>query len=167
MDSKFIIVSVIGLITSIVTVYFTVLFKSKKEKEKEEREAIKSIQDKYITTKIENPKIAESLAQQHAVGILAITMPESSERIKYYVPRGCRVSVGRDESNDIVLNDKSRIVSPKHAIIDSRDDSVWVIDISTNGTSLNEIPLRGEQKPLNSNDVIMIGQYVFEYKAIK
>ena len=64
--------------------------------------------------------------------------------------------LGRSSASTIVLNDT--MVSGDHAVISYRDGGWWLADRgSTNGTSVNDEPVRGEVG-LASGDVIGVGQ---------
>ena len=63
--------------------------------------------------------------------------------------------IGRSSRNTIVLDDP--FVSSEHALISNRDGTWWLADLeSTNGTYVNDAPLRG-QVQLAEGDVIAIG----------
>lgn len=63
--------------------------------------------------------------------------------------------LGRSDENTIVLDDT--FVSGEHAIIFQRDGRWWLSDRgSTNGTAVNEQPVRGEVS-LTPGDVVAIG----------
>lgn len=65
-------------------------------------------------------------------------------------------SVGRTSDNDIAFPTDSN-VSRYHAEIELRDDGYWLIDLgSSNGTSVNGKPVKGEA-PLNKGDSIVFG----------
>ena len=68
--------------------------------------------------------------------------------------------LGRSSASTIVLNDK--LVSGDHAVISFRDGGWWLADRgSTNGTIVNDRPVRGEVG-LSSGDVIAVGQVRFK-----
>jgi len=66
------------------------------------------------------------------------------------------VSFGRASDNSISFADDSN-VSRYHAEIEKRGDDLWLIDLgSSNGTSVNDTPLKGEIM-LNDGDCIAFG----------
>lgn len=68
-----------------------------------------------------------------------------------------RVTIGRNSSNDIALNEP--VVSGKHAAISLEGGVVSIVDLdSTNGTYVND-RLLVDKKPLQHNDVISIGNH--------
>ncbi len=73
------------------------------------------------------------------------------------------LSLGRGDSNDVVLPDPDRTISSRHCIIEERGNDYVVMDISTNGTFLNYMPqpLGPTPSPLNHGDTITIGAYEF------
>jgi len=79
-----------------------------------------------------------------------------------YPLRGSRISIGRDLSNDIVIDDSE--VSRAHARLHFGGEGFRIEDLaSTNGTFVNDTPLRGT-RALQSGDLIRLGTMVqFEY----
>ncbi len=75
--------------------------------------------------------------------------------------RGPSLSIGRGETNDVVLPDPDRLVSKTHCVIEDRGGSVVIVDYSTNGTFLNygKVPLGKTPNPLNNGDILTIGSY--------
>jgi sigma-B regulation protein RsbU (phosphoserine phosphatase) len=66
-----------------------------------------------------------------------------------------RVTVGRDEDNDISFSDT--MVSRRHARFEQRGGSLYLVDLaSTNGTYVNDVRIQGE-KILRDGDVISMG----------
>ena len=72
-------------------------------------------------------------------------------------------SIGRSLSNDWALPDRNRFLSAKHAAIDYRSGSYYIIDTSTNGVFVNEAeqPVgRGNPQRLFDGDRIRVGEYL-------
>jgi pSer/pThr/pTyr-binding forkhead associated (FHA) protein len=70
---------------------------------------------------------------------------------------GSRLTLGRTNASDVVINDSS--LSRVHASINREGDRVWVIDEgSTNGTSVNGEPVSPEGAPLADGDEIYLGE---------
>ncbi len=72
-------------------------------------------------------------------------------------------TIGRSLSNDWALPDRNRFLSAKHAAIDYRSGSYYIIDTSTNGVFVNESerPIgRGNPQRLFDGDRIRIGEYL-------
>jgi len=75
-----------------------------------------------------------------------------------------RVTLGRQSSNDIVLNDKA--VSGRHAAIVTILDDSFLEDLdSTNGTQVNGQPVT--KHPLVHGDVITIGRNTLRYFSVE
>jgi diguanylate cyclase (GGDEF)-like protein len=71
------------------------------------------------------------------------------------------MSLGRESSTDICLNDKS--VSRKHCLIVSSSSSIILIDLqSSNGTMINE--KRVERDQLKNGDKIRVGQTILRFE---
>lgn len=75
--------------------------------------------------------------------------------------RGPSLTVGRGDSNDLVLPDPDQLLSRNHCAIEDHNGNVVVVDLSSNGTFLNysKIPLGRTPTPLNNGDVLSIGNY--------
>jgi len=70
--------------------------------------------------------------------------------------------IGRSLQSDWVLPDPERFMSSKHAAIDNRSGSYYIVDTSTNGVYVNdaEIPVgRGKPQRLFSGDRLRLGDY--------
>lgn len=78
------------------------------------------------------------------------------------------VRIGRQDSNEVQLEDPRRIVSGKHAEIHQKEDQFLLIDVgSKNGTRLNGEPLiSGKEYPLKEEDQIAIGNFVLQFFPI-
>lgn len=74
---------------------------------------------------------------------------------------GEAMTLGRAESNDVVLPDPTREISSAHAVLQFRNGDYLIIDTSTNGTFLNgdPQPLGDLPTPLNHGDILRIGAY--------
>lgn len=69
---------------------------------------------------------------------------------------GSRVTIGRDEDNDISFGDA--LMSSRHVEIEERDGSYYITDLdSKNGTFVNDFRIQG-QRILQSGDVITVGR---------
>ncbi|WIY27756.1 type VI secretion system-associated FHA domain protein TagH [Parasedimentitalea psychrophila] len=75
--------------------------------------------------------------------------------------RGPSLTVGRGNSNDLVLPDPDQLLSRTHCVIEDHNGNIVVVDLSSNGTFLNysKIPLGRTPTPLNNGDVLCIGNY--------
>lgn len=75
--------------------------------------------------------------------------------------RGPSLTVGRGDSNDLVLPDPDQLLSRNHCVIEDHNGNIVVVDLSSNGTFLNysKIPLGRTPTPLNNGDVLCIGNY--------
>jgi pSer/pThr/pTyr-binding forkhead associated (FHA) protein len=68
---------------------------------------------------------------------------------------GPRLAFGRDEENEIVLDDPR--VSHHHALLELRGDAVWIVDLDSNaGVLLNGVKVF-RSSPLSNRDVLRIG----------
>src|SRR5215204_1192286 len=73
---------------------------------------------------------------------------------------GTKISVGRDATNDITINDAS--VSRYHCTIEQRGEDFFITDLgSLNGTSVNG--READETRLGSGDKIIIGYLTFRF----
>lgn len=101
--------------------------------------------------------------KQKIYGLVVITTAGSELKIGMVFNINKKLSLGREASNDIAINDP--YVSLKHALIIQKSGRYWILDQgSLNGTYLNKKRL---EKPvvLKSNDLIKIGNTVFQFKG--
>jgi len=71
-------------------------------------------------------------------------------------------TIGRNPDSDLPLSDSERVISGRHARLELRDGALWVADLSTNGTFLNQNPERlaaHEPVRLAAGDTLSVGPY--------
>src|SRR5205809_5653363 len=69
---------------------------------------------------------------------------------------GSRLTLGRTEPADLVINDQS--LSRVHASINRDGERVWIVDEgSTNGSLVNDAPVPASGTPLRDGDEIYLG----------
>ena len=75
------------------------------------------------------------------------------------------ITIGRNNSNDLVLDDPNKVVSRKHATIKREGPNCVLVDLgSRNSTTLNENKIDSKKPyPLESGDQIKIGDFVVHY----
>lgn len=79
------------------------------------------------------------------------------------------LTLGRNTSNDLVLDDPERVVSGKHARFDLRNGGLWLTDTSRNGTLLNNAPdpvPSHEAVALYDGDCLTIGPYEIRVRIL-
>ncbi|HUV08814.1 MAG TPA: FHA domain-containing protein [Spirochaetia bacterium] len=76
------------------------------------------------------------------------------------------ILIGRDASNDIVL-DQDPLVSRRHAVIEHSEEISTIRDLgSTNGTYVNGNPLKEkETRRLKNGDIIKVGNTEFNFMS--
>ncbi|MGQ9366167.1 type VI secretion system-associated FHA domain protein [Azospirillum sp. ST 5-10] len=85
---------------------------------------------------------------------------------KVFGPQGG--TIGRAVENDWVLDDTTRTLSGRHAVIAFEAGRFRITDTSTNGVFLNDAdePLgRGASAPLNNGDTLQLGDYALAVKV--
>lgn len=74
-------------------------------------------------------------------------------------------TIGRQSTNDIVLNDPS--ISNEHALILFRGNQILIEDkLSVNGTFLNDSEESIDRGSLQDNDIIRFGKKIFKIKIV-
>jgi hypothetical protein len=77
--------------------------------------------------------------RRFAVAVVKVVQPEKHEEFGkvYFIPMNSRVTVGRHEDNDIVLQDSGNYLSRWHCGFISDQRNVWIEDYkSKNGTKM-------------------------------
>lgn len=74
-------------------------------------------------------------------------------------------SIGRGDSNDLVLFDPEKTISKLHAFIHYRNDQYHLTDVSTNGVFFNDDPVPVAQSAdnprlIHAGDEIRLGNYI-------
>ncbi len=84
-----------------------------------------------------------------------------ADRVNSIVMVGEALTIGRADTNDLVLPDPTREISSSHAVLQTHGADYQVVDTSTNGTFLNsESSALGDlPSPLNNGDTLRIGPY--------
>ncbi|HET6371356.1 MAG TPA: type VI secretion system-associated FHA domain protein TagH [Nitrospiria bacterium] len=79
------------------------------------------------------------------------------------------IRIGRQESNEVMLHDRRRLVSGRHAEIRQKNGQFVLVDVgSKNGTQLNgERLTKGKEYPLAQEDKIGIGDFVIQFFPIE
>ena len=77
-------------------------------------------------------------------------------------------SIGRASSNNMVLQDEYRVISSRHAEVNLQGDQFVLVDLSSNGTFINSDAQsigKGNVAPVNSGDLLIIGDYQFSVEV--
>ncbi len=97
---------------------------------------------------------------KHGAPLLRVTAPPELKGRTY--PLGQEVTLGRAAGCQVTIEDT--YASQLHARVFQREGQIYVEDLgSTNGTYLNDEPLRGPQ-PLHPGDRIRIGDSDFTFE---
>ena len=100
-----------------------------------------------------------SLSQNEDAGARLVFLGEETARVFQIL--GVERLVGRDTSNDLVLEDGE--VSGMHLKVVSREDQFFVEDLaSTNGTFVNGRQIQG-RIVLRDGDLIKLGQTILKF----
>lgn len=113
----------------------------------------------YCTACFRKPENEEKLERVMAEVLL--------DKNQGHFPVDCRwVRIGREPSNQIVLND-DRYTSRYHAWITYEEGVFWLEDLgSTNGTLLNGQQVDGRER-LHSDDKIKIGETELTFRLLE
>lgn len=163
-DLKNVVIStIVSIASGAITAYITTRLKMSEERKKWERE----ITLKYVEAAAENRQSADTLARQFAVGFLIVHQP-GAERSKVFVPKGSRITIGRDAAQcQVVLHDPC--VSGLSAMVESDGTSIFLLDLyPTNGIRLNgELARPGSRSRLESGDVVSIGNAQLTFQGME
>jgi len=93
--------------------------------------------------------------------VTAVSGQPPQTPLRLQLREGSRL-LGRNPDNDLVLEDPERMVSGLHARVEAGGIAFVLIDLSTNGTYLNDAPdplPRNQPTPLQDGDMLQIGPY--------
>jgi hypothetical protein len=114
------------------------------------------------------PTKAKAASRCFAVAVVKITKsPEHSQKgLVMFIPHNSRVTVGRDEDNDVVLSED--YVSRFHCGIVSDGNDAYLEDYcSTNGVFLNGSAIRrGATARLTDEDLLTIHDYEMRFQTV-
>jgi hypothetical protein len=115
-----------------------------------------------------DPAKAHSASRRFAVAVVKVTRsPDDDQKgLVMFIPHNSRVTIGRDDSNDVVLAEN--YVSRFHCGIVSDGTDAYLEDYcSTNGVKLNEAAVRrGGTALLADEDVLAIGDYEMRFQTV-
>lgn len=164
MDEKIvsaIIGGVVGSVVSLISSYLITKLKIKQEVEIWNSEFAIN----YSKLLFENSKAAVQLARQFSVGLIIVRDEQGHTASKHFIPYQCKVSIGRKDDNDIVLNEIT--VSRDHGVFFYRGNKVMFQEFSPlNKTLLNGKPIN-KICHLKSGDKISIGKILLEFEELK
>ena len=98
---------------------------------------------------------------QLTLEVAAVSQQPPQTPLRLQLREGSRL-LGRNADNDLVLEDPERMVSGLHCRVEAAGDAFVLVDLSTNGTYLNDAPdplPRNQPTPLQDGDVLQIGPY--------
>lgn len=115
----------------------------------------------YSKLYFENPLATKVLLKQFAIGLIVHIDNEGRTIDKYYITNHFRLSIGRNEENDIILDDN--YVSRDHGFIFCKGSNVYYQDLSPlNKTTINNKEFVKCYK-LNNEDIIKLGDNTLKY----
>ncbi len=110
--------------------------------------------EKYALLAADQPRAAQALARQFAVGVLIVEQGDTALREKVFIAPYTRMTAGRTEDNEIVL--PSVNASRHHFAISADGTNAYVEDLgAANGTWLNDVRVDG-RAVLRGGDVIRV-----------
>ncbi len=95
-----------------------------------------------------------------SVQLIQIPPAETVPKREFYL-NSPTIKIGREFSTDICLPDVSEVMSRVHVTIERLDDGRYTVtDTSTNGTKLNNDPLKPQEpQPVNDGDILSFAGY--------
>lgn len=137
-----------GLLVSLATAYVTYNITRKQERRKYERE----VAAKLVEINSSEPDATRIFAIQHAQGCLVIETEGSAEKTKYFLPSGCRITLGRSLANNIVVQEE--LFSVTDVTFISLGEFTYLEPLQpTNALTINGRTAQGKRK-LSNGDVI-------------
>lgn len=137
-----------GLLVSLATAFVTYNITRKQERRKYERE----VAAKLAEINSSEPDVTRIFAIQNAQGCLVIETEGRAEKTKYFLPSGCRITLGRSRASNIVVEDD--LFSATDATFISLGEFTYLEPLQpTNALTINGRPAQGKRK-LSNGDVI-------------
>ena len=162
MDAAEILVSAAaGAGASIVTAYVTYRMTARQDQRKWRAE----LAEKYALLTADQPRAAQALARQFAVGVLILEQGDTETREKIFIAPNTRMTAGRSDDNEIVL--PGFTASRHHFSISADGANAYVEDLgSANGTFLNDAPVRGRTLLRNGDRIRIDKSFHVEFQPL-
>ena len=140
------------------------LLRRKKErerlkKEEEERRRIEQMNrfQGESTTNYISPAVYPTKSMKT---IRFTTVGSNSFSTEIRLEEGRETTVGRSEKADVILNKDDKKLSGVHFVVLYKENALKVWDAgSTNGTLVNDIPLKGNSYEMHDGDILSVGSY--------
>lgn len=150
--------AIVGVVTSLITAYFTTRFKIREEREKWQRE----FSLRFLETQESNISLANKMSIQFAIGFVKYRNPEAEEPSKIFLRPYSRTVIGRGVDCEISLP-FDRQLSRFHSAFESDGENVFLVHLgATNGTYLNGIRIE-ERCRLKTDDIVNAGTTEFRF----
>jgi len=141
-----------GAAASILTAYVTYRMTARQDQKKWRAE----LAEKYALLVADQPRAAQALARQFAVGVLIVEQGDIALREKVFIAPYTRMTAGRSEDNEIVL--PTVYASKHHFAISADGANAYIEDLgAANGVALNDSFVRGRTL-LRTGDLIKVGE---------
>jgi hypothetical protein len=119
----------------------------------------------YEKLMTENELAARRLARQFAIGLIIVRDSNDKTLGKFFIPYQCRVSIGRNPDNDIIIDD--RIVSRDHGVFYYKRNKIYFSDLSPlNVTSLNGTQIKGATR-IRNGDELLVGDTKLVFNKLR
>jgi hypothetical protein len=121
----------------------------------------------YAEAAATNKGLAEQLRQQFALAFLYVKKPDGHGATRHFIPRRTNLTIGSNESCDIVIPNINRSVSGTHAFLSMDGDSVILSGLrpSANAILVNDEPVAREIR-LRNGDFIKFGDCDARFVAL-
>jgi pSer/pThr/pTyr-binding forkhead associated (FHA) protein len=102
---------------------------------------------RYAELQATNRPHAEAIRQQFAKAYIRVEASDPKMADRYFIPAGAKLTIGRSEESDIVINDDA--LSRRSAILEMTGNKLFITDLaSRNGTMVNGQRLISGQRHL-------------------
>lgn len=109
-------------------------------------------------TRVSNVKVRSS--EQGKKAFLVLIYPPGPRMGKRFELKNKETVIGRGSEVDLVVDKES--VSRRHAKVERRGESFWVVDLkSTNGTYVNDVGV--EEAQLRDGDFVKVGNAIYKF----
>ena len=95
------------------------------------------------------------------------TVGNNSFSVDLQLEEGRETTVGRNEKANVILNKDDRKLSSVHFVVVYKEDALRVWDAgSTNGTLVNDVPLKGNSIEMHDGDILGAGSYRYRLQFV-
>ena len=156
------------LLAAAVAVYASLRRKKQERLKKEEEERRRFEQSKKMQGEFTTDYTSGLYPTTPKKTLRFTTVGNKSFSIDIQLEEGRETTVGRSEKANVVLNKDDKRLSGVHFAVLYKGNALRVWDVgSTNGTYVNDIPLKGNSIEMHDGDILSAGSYRYRVQFVE